>query len=180
MPQAAASKQPPLRCAAPCAMLVSACGTLCQRWPWPVLQRRQRVRLGHQSTQGLQGVIVTQYLNYAAWNTGRQTHMPLCTRLGPVMNAWEEELLLHMQRLLLWALHEARQRAGQFSASVARPVSLASVDLSRTIAGGNLLRPDSLPPSPGPFGSLSGAAPAFGAPSRAFSGSPGEVSWAHD
>ena len=85
-----------------------------------------------------------------------------------------------MQRLLCWAHHEARQHAGQSSASVARPVSLASVDLSRTIAGGNLLRPDSLPPSPGPFGSLSGAAPVFGAPSTAFSGSPGEVSSTHD
>ena len=60
------------------------------------------------------------------------------------------------------------------------PSVAASVDLTRTIAGGDLMRPDSLPASPGPFGSLSGAAPVFGAPSRALSGSHGEVSPAHD
>ena len=91
-----------------------------------------------------------------------------------------KDLLLFLQHLLCWRGHEAMQHAGQHSASMARPVSLASVDLSTTIAGGDLMRSNSLPPSPGPFGSLSEAAPAFGAPSRARPSSPRKVSLAHD
>ena len=49
---------------------------------------------------------------------------------------------------------------------VAAPVALASVDLSRTIAGGELLRQGSLPKPPRPFGLPTQAAPVFGVPSR--------------
>ena len=63
---------------------------------------------------------------------------------------------------------------------MARPVSLASVDLSRTIAGGDLLRSRSQPPSPGPFGLLSQAAPIFGMPSSTPSSPHGKVSIALD
>ena len=95
--------------------------------------------------------------------------IPVCYHSCSVEGVYRRCCMLHSQcNIVILA-------AGSRSADTAAAVSLASVDLTFTIAGGQLQHQESLPASPGPFGSPHQAAPVFGVHSRRPSSSPQEA-----